>query len=188
MAADERGPFSLYDWLEHCPSCGQPIAGGDHPHQLFCWACGFKWYLNAAAAVAGLLYDAEGRLLLTRRAKEPAKGKLDAPGGFSDPGESAEETLVREVREELGLALNPTQFRYLTSWPNRYLYAGVAYPVMDLVFAAEIPADATLELEASEISGAEWHDGRRIDVAEVSFPSIRRAIALWRFERWNEAG
>jgi ADP-ribose pyrophosphatase YjhB (NUDIX family) len=80
---------------------------------LRCEACGFELYLNVAAAVAGLIRDERGRLLITVRGKEPGKGKWDLPGGFADPNESAEQALAREIREEVGLEV--TAMRYFGS-------------------------------------------------------------------------
>ncbi len=45
----------------------------------------------------------EGRVLLVKREKEPFRGFLALPGGFVEYGESAENCVVREVREETGL-------------------------------------------------------------------------------------
>lgn len=47
--------------------------------------------------------DADGRVLLVRRANEPGRGLWSIPGGRVEPGESAREAAVREVREETGL-------------------------------------------------------------------------------------
>lgn len=55
-------------------------------------------------AVNGALVDSQGRVLLTRRSpniREP--GKWCLPGGHLDPGETWEEALVRELREEIGI-------------------------------------------------------------------------------------
>jgi len=177
---NERGPFSLYDWLKYCPSCGKEVPRGEDPWQLTCPHCGFRWFLNPVVGVAGLLHDGAGQILLTRRAKDPAKGMLDFPGGFADPGERAEECLRREVREEIGLPLGT--MTYLTSWPNRYRYADVTYTTMDLIFAAEVDRAANHSVDLDEVSALEWHDAATLDPEQLSFPSLRRALRLWRAE------
>lgn len=58
--------------------------------------------VGADAAV----FDADGRILLQRRADD---GTWGLPGGFVDPDESPEETAVREAREETGLAVEPVE-------------------------------------------------------------------------------
>jgi 8-oxo-dGTP diphosphatase len=50
-----------------------------------------------------VVHDAAGLLLLIRRGQEPGRGLWSLPGGRCEPGESAAETAVREVREETGL-------------------------------------------------------------------------------------
>jgi ADP-ribose pyrophosphatase YjhB (NUDIX family) len=45
----------------------------------------------------------DGRTLVTIRAREPEKGRVDVPGGFLEVGEHPVDGLVREVREELGM-------------------------------------------------------------------------------------
>lgn len=58
--------------------------------------------LSADAAV----FDAEGRILLQRRADD---GTWCLPGGYLDPNESPSEAAVREAREETGLVVEPTE-------------------------------------------------------------------------------
>ena len=70
-----------------------------------------------------MITDDQGRLLVVVRAEEPEKGTWDLPGGFADPGESIEESVRREVREELGLEI--ASMRYLCSYPNTYEYGGI---------------------------------------------------------------
>lgn len=69
-------------------------------------------------------------MLVVRRAKDPAKGTLDLPGGFVDLHESAEEAVRREVKEETGLDVKSS--RYLFSIPNIYLYSGFEVHTEDL--------------------------------------------------------
>jgi len=57
-------------------------------------------------AVAALIRDAEGRILLQRRSDD---GRWNLPAGAIDPGESPAEAVVREVREETGLVVRPVR-------------------------------------------------------------------------------
>lgn len=58
-------------------------------------------------AVGAVIFDAEGRLLLVQRARPPSKGLWSLPGGRVEPGESLSTALVREIREETGLEVEP---------------------------------------------------------------------------------
>ena len=55
--------------------------------------------------VGAVAFDAQGRLLLVKRANPPAQGLWSSPGGRVEPGESAEIAVVREVLEETGLTV-----------------------------------------------------------------------------------
>jgi 8-oxo-dGTP diphosphatase len=66
--------------------------------------------------VAGAVYD-QGRLLAARRSAPPElAGRWELPGGKVEPGESAPEALVRELREELGVEVEPGE-RIPGEWP-----------------------------------------------------------------------
>ena len=68
-----------------------------------CTDCGFVYYFNPSSATVALILNEKKELLVCRRAKEPAKGTLDLPGGFIDMNETGEEGVGREVWEETGL-------------------------------------------------------------------------------------
>jgi NAD+ diphosphatase len=125
----------LVDAFRFCPRCG---SGEFRPQtdrrSIRCEACSYQHFINSILAAGVLIEDSEGRLVLIRRQRDPSKGKLGLPGGFSDPNESAEDVARREVREEVNLELGP--LRYLTSFPNRYLFQGLIYPTTDIFFAA----------------------------------------------------
>ncbi|WIV58393.1 NUDIX hydrolase [Amycolatopsis nalaikhensis] len=57
--------------------------------------------------VGGIAFDAQGRLLLIRRANDPGSGQWSLPGGRVEPGETDEKAVVRELREETGLDVIP---------------------------------------------------------------------------------
>ncbi len=87
-----------------CPLCGTPLIQRQlYGHlRLACPACTFVRFHDPKVGVIGLITH-EDHLLLTRRAVEPEKGKWSLPGGYMDAGEMPEETLRRELREELAL-------------------------------------------------------------------------------------
>ena len=95
--------------------------------------------------------NSKGELLLVRRAKEPAKGTLDLPGGFVDMYESAEDAAHREVKEETGLDI--AGCRYLFSIPNLYPYSGFEVHTVDMFFECltESFDGAKAEDDAAEI-------------------------------------
>jgi len=161
-----------------CPRCGSRVESGpaERANPFRCAACGFVLFFNAASAVAGLMVDADGRMLFIRRERDPARGKLGMPGGFVDPGESAEEALRREVREEVGLEVR--EVRYLASFANHYPYAGVTYPTLDLFFtcAAE---DASRARALDAVAAIEWHEPSSVDPAEIAFDSMRAALRAY---------
>ncbi len=161
-----------------CPRCAAPRPADNVGHTpLRCAACGFTFYFNPTVAAAAFVFDAAGRVLLIRRAKDPAAGKLGVPGGFIDFGESAEDGLRREVREEVGLEI--ANVRFLVSFPNLYHYREVAYPVVDLYFAADaVDADRAKPLDG--VAGIEWRLPADVPDAECAFDSMRVALALVR--------
>ncbi len=59
------------------------------------------------ACVGAVIKDDAGRLLLIRRGHDPGRGLWSVPGGRIEAGETDQEAVVREVREETGLVVVP---------------------------------------------------------------------------------
>jgi NAD+ diphosphatase len=156
-----------------CPKCGSAdfVFSGDR--SFLCGNCGFHFYINSAAAVAALIFNEKGELLVTRRGVNPDIGKLDLPGGFIDPDESAEEALGRELREELGIEIK--SFRFLASRANRYLYSGVTIFTTDFAFHVQ-PVTMVNMIAGDDIEAFVWIDPANIDPEDIPAPSIRYFI------------
>lgn len=164
--------------IEHfqfCPRCGQPVREGAAQAAAFaCGACGFRYFFNAAAAVAAFVRRGDGRWLFIRRAQDPGQGKLAPAGGFIDLGETAEAAVRREFREELGIELGPLSF--LCSGPNTYLYREVTYPTLDLFFVTAMMDGAEPRaLEGG--AGFDWFEAADVRPEDLAFPSMQ---AAWR--------
>ena len=112
-------------------------------------------------------------ILLTRRNQEPAKGKLDLAGGFTDPRESAEFTCFRELKEELDIEIDTEKLRFLMSLPNIYHYKGIDYNTLDLFFEYRVEEKFSVNLEKLEIAETVWVKKENIQLEDIAFPSQR---------------
>lgn len=73
--------------------------------RMVCSACRFVQYPDLIVAVSAIVFDADKGLVLVRRAIEPGFGQWVIPGGYAESGESMEEAVLRETREEIDIAL-----------------------------------------------------------------------------------
>lgn len=162
--------------FKFCPACSSPEIKANSRKSIKCAKCGLEFFFNPSGAVGAILTDKKGRILFLRRAKEPSKGKLGIPGGFADHFETAEEALVREIREETGLEIRKEQLRYLCSTTNSYLYAGVEYASIDIYFTAEIGDAENIRAADDESSCVEFIAPCNIKSEDLSFGSLRDAI------------
>ena len=161
-----------------CPRCGKETETEHQGRVPFrCTQCGFTNFFGPVAAVGGLVTNAQGELLLVRRAREPGKGKWGLPGGFVDRNETIEQALSREVLEETNLCVSKAT--YLTSFPNLYEYAGVVSPVLDLFFLCHVVDQAVLQLADGELDSFLWVKPTEKQLSEMAFPSNRLAIEQW---------
>ena len=105
--------------FKYCPKCGSAAFEIHNEKSKQCTDCGFVYYFNPSSATVALILNEKDELLVCRRAKEPAKGTLDLPGGFIDMNETGEEGVSREVEEETGLKVKKGN---LPVFPSEHLY------------------------------------------------------------------
>lgn len=106
------------DGFRFCPRCGGRLGdpGNDSAH---CDNCGKTWYHNAAPT-AGCVIVRDGKALVTKRAREPEKGRFDIPGGFLEHDEDPVSAVKREVAEELSMEIDLGFEDLLQAVPHRY--------------------------------------------------------------------
>lgn len=161
--------------LNFCPKCGEKTLQWDGEKKWSC-ACDFTLFHNVAGAVAVLLL-CEDEIFFTRRNQEPGKGKLDLPGGFTDPRESAETTCRRELMEELNIRIEEKRLKYEASLPNVYHYKGIDYNTLDLFYSCELAEKFEFNLELSEVSEGIWIRKEDLDLNEIAFESQKKFLA-----------
>lgn len=158
--------FQLIEWQRnhaYCGKCGQPTFHHERDRALVCRGCGHSAYPRLSPSIIVLVWR-EQEMLLARNAAWP-NGFFSTLAGFVEPGESIEQTVHREVEEEV--ALKVTNLRYLgsQSWP---------FPnSLMLGFQAEY-LSGEIRCQEAEIAEAHWY---RFDQP----PSIPPA---WAISRW----
>lgn len=126
-------PLSQFNY---CPKCGADCFEAHNEKAKRCAACGFVYYFNPSAATVAFILNKQGELLVCRRAKDPAKGTLDLPGGFIDMNETGEEGVAREVLEETGLKVDEAIYQF--TLPNIYIYSGFPVHTLDMFFLCKV--------------------------------------------------
>ena len=163
-------PFAQFKF---CPKCGSPRFVEHNTKSKHCEACGFTYYFNPAAATVALIVNERGEWCVVRRAKDPARGTLDLPGGFSDMFETSEEGVIREVKEETGLDVDRVEF--LFSIPNQYEYSGFLVHTIDMFYRCHVQ-DTSGARAADDAGELLWLRPEDIRPSDFGLLSIRRGV------------
>ncbi|HEX7018057.1 MAG TPA: NUDIX domain-containing protein [Patescibacteria group bacterium] len=163
----------MLDQFTFCPNCQHRL---DHQgNKVVCAKCGFDQYDNPVPTTGMVFYN-DNHILLVERGHEPAKGKWDVPGGFVDVNESAEEAMCREIKEELGLALSPTEIEYLGSFQD--IYAEKGTQCVWSVFAHELNKSTELHPH-DDAASVKWFAIDNLPL-NLAFDGVRWSIELFK--------
>jgi len=121
--------------------------------------------------VGAIITDDTGRLLLIKRGHEPEEGRWSLPGGRVKPGESDRDALVREVREETGLDVEPGR---LIGQVERPAPGGAIFDIHD--YAAAVGGG--LLAAADDAADARWVHSRDIDRLDLT-SGLAETLTAW---------
>ncbi|HEX4944036.1 MAG TPA: NAD(+) diphosphatase [Usitatibacteraceae bacterium] len=144
-----------------CGACGSPAALVAGERAMKCTACGHSAYPRISPAMM-VLVKRGPEILLARHRRGP--GRYTALAGFLEPGESVEDAVHREVREEVGLEVKDLRYFASQSWPFPHS--------LMIAFTAEY-AGGDVRTEVAEIAEARWF-GPGDELPEIS---IRQSVA-----------
>lgn len=152
--------YQLYKWYEthrFCGRCGAHLKKDKNERMLFCEKCGNIEYPKICPAVIIGVTDKE-RILLSKYARGPYK-KYALLAGFVEVGETAEETVKREVMEEVGLRVK--NIRYYKSQPWSFS------DTLLLGYFCDLDGDGHVTLDENELALAEWFDREDVPVVPL---------------------
>jgi NAD+ diphosphatase len=98
-----------------CGACGIPTQRDPGELARICPACKFRAYPRISPVIMVLIH--RGREVLLARNRRNTTGTFSALAGFVEAGETLEETIVREVREEVGVEIADIRYFGSQSWP-----------------------------------------------------------------------
>lgn len=153
----------LYRWLEnhkYCGCCGSEMRKSENERAIVCSECGQRVYPTISPAVTVAIINGD-KILLARNAHGNFK-KFALIAGFVEIGESFEETVEREVMEEVGLKVK--NIRYYKSQPWAFSDTQM------IGFFVELDGDDTVTIQESEIAEARWFSREELadDLSQIS--------------------
>jgi NAD+ diphosphatase len=159
------------DWLtttRFCGRCGTKTTRSATERSAVCPACGLHSYPRISPAIITLVRKGD-QALLASNAKFPGVF-YSTLAGFADIGESLEETLVREVGEEVGVEVGDVRYFGSQPWP---------FPnSLMIAFTAEWRS-GEIRIDPREISDAKWFDAAALPPVPPPLSIARRLIDAW---------
>ena len=159
--------------MKYCPDCGHTVQfrvpEGDHLPRAVCDRCGAVHYENPRVVV-GCVPEWRGRILLCRRAIEPRVGFWTLPAGFMEVGETAEQSAMREAREEANASIVIDRLLAVYTIPR--------IAQVQIMYLAHLAApEVSPGPESLEVFLASWDE---IPWGDLAFPSARWALERYR--------
>lgn len=165
--------YQLYQWYDSrrfCGRCGGQMKKDENERMLYCEHCHQMEYPKICPAVIVGVTDGN-RLLMSKYAGRDYK-KYALLAGFSEIGETIEETIQREVMEEVGLHVK--NITYYKSQPWSFT------DTLLLGFFAELDGASDITLDEEELALAEWFEREEIPVTEKNISLTNEMILAFK--------
>ncbi len=161
----------LLEWRRthrFCGLCGASTELGPRGSSLRCTGCGHDHFPRVTPAVIVLVHDGD-RALLGRHGRLP-DGMYSTLAGFVEPGETAEDTVHREVLEESGVRVTDLRYRESQPWP---------FPHSLMLGYLARYAGGTLQREEEELDDLAWFHRDHLPRIPPPETIARRLIEAW---------
>ena len=149
--------YQLFNWYQshkYCGRCGHPMKMDGKERMLFCEECHNMEFPKICPAV--IIGVTDGNKLLLSKYADRAFKKYALLAGYTEIGETVEETVKREVMEEVGLKVK--NIRYYKSQPWSFT------DTLLMGFYCDLDGENQITLDKEELALAEWFDREDIPV------------------------
>jgi NAD+ diphosphatase len=161
----------------HCPRCGAPTRVTQAGWSRHCDVDDSQHFPRTDPAVIVLLHDGGDRALLGRQPSWP-RGRYSTIAGFVESGESAEQCVHREVREETGVTVDDVIYRASQPWP---------FPASLMLGYEARVSGGQVETVDHELEDVRWFTRDELRSGEGALPPSA-SIAHWLITGWLERG
>jgi NAD+ diphosphatase len=184
LPAEEAGLLAyaraMVYWREthrYCGRCGTCTVPTEAGHVLRCdnASCAMQVFPRIDPAVIVLITDGE-RALLGRQAAWPA-GRYSTIAGFVEPGESLEDAVAREVREETGVEVGSVEYHSSQPWP---------FPSSLMLGFTAHASSTAIQRNDGELEDARWLTREQIGAGEIALPTTH-SVSFRLIEDWYDA-
>lgn len=152
---------------QFCGRCGSPCMSNEGDWSMVCSACEMTYYPRISPCIIVLIHKGDEILLVRHRRHLRSTTMHTVIAGFIEPGESAEEAVVREIREEVGLEVGEIKYQLSQSWPFPH--------ALMLGYHAEYKS-GEIFLEEKELVSAEWFQRNNLPDVPPKFTIARHLI------------
>ena len=160
--------FQVVEWdrtHRHCGRCGAPTREKENERAKECTVCGYVAYPRVSPAMMTLV--TRGRELLLARAHRFPPGRYSALAGFVEPGETIEDCVRREVKEEVGIDVDGIRYFASQSW---------SFPHSLMIAFTARYAGGELRPDGREIADVRWFAPDALPDMPPSLSIARRLI------------
>jgi NAD+ diphosphatase len=155
---------------QFCGRCAHPTEPTSAERSRRCPRCGLTGFPRLAPAVIILIERGDGRALLARNARFP-DGMYSCVAGFVEPGETLEQAVHREIREEVGIEVCDLHYFGSQPWP-------FPHSLMIGFFAQYASGEMTPD--GDEIADAKWFSPSDLPALPGDISIARALIEAWR--------
>jgi len=162
----------LVDWARthrYCGRCGTPTEVAPGERAMRCADCGLLAFPRLAPAVIVLIEREDGCALLARNVRFPGN-MYSCLAGFVEPGETLEEAVRREVKEEVGVELGEVAYWGSQPWP---------FPHSLMVGFLASYSSGEITCAPDEIADARWFSRDELPAIPPGISIARRLIDDW---------